>query len=140
MDQNSLRFQIDPTPEETARACSAIARSALPSSYALIVLGLTYGGVVGAAEILTPATAATTVAIGFCAIAAVIYGLQRDARRRLRVVRNADPHARETHYIEVAAEGVHTWCAHVDSRYPWSDFSKVLENNEFIFFVRPSGN
>lgn len=139
-DGDSLRFQIDPAPNETQRACQAIVQAALPPSRGnAIVLGLyALGGV--AAWIFTPATFVRSAVIAIGAVAFTTMALQAEGRRRVRQLRTGDPHAQETHFVELDATGVRTWCAHIDARYPWRDFTKVAENKEFYMLVRPSGN
>lgn len=62
------------------------------------------------------------------------------ARARARRRHANDPHARETFFIELGAEGLRTWCSHVEARYPWRDFTRVTETQEFYLFVLPSGS
>jgi hypothetical protein len=127
-------------PDENQRACMAIAEASLPRSRgSLIILGL-YAAVVAAASFLTPTTAPATMIIGVVAILATALALHAEARRRVRRLQANDPHARETHFVELSPDGVHSWCAHVDTRYPWRDFKKVTENKEFYLFVLSSGN
>jgi hypothetical protein len=134
-----MRFQIDPSPEETRRACAAIVQASLPPSRGnLIVIGL-YIAVGLAAYFLTPATRGATFIIGIVAVAATTLALQAEGRSRVRRLQANDPHARERHFLELGPEGVRAWCDHVDARYPWRDFVKVTENREFFLFVRPSG-
>jgi hypothetical protein len=135
-----MRFEIDPTPEETRRACIALAQAGLPPSRATLILIGLYAVVGLAAYLLTPATGATTFAIGVLAVLATAMALQAEARRRVRRLGANDPHAREPHFIELSSEGVHTWCAHVDARYPWPEFRAVKEVKEFYLFVRLSGS
>ena len=139
-DGKALRFQIDPTPREAERACQAIVQVALPPSRAnAIILGL-YAVGVTAAWVFTPATRVLTSVIAVGAVAFTAMALHAEGRRRVRHLRTDDPHARETHYIELDAVGVRTWCAHIDARYPWAEFPTVAENKEFYMLVRPSGN
>jgi len=136
----ALRFQIEPLPGETQRVCAAIARAAIPPRRAgLILIGL-YAAIIAAAWFLTPATRATTVMIGVVSVLATVSALQAEGRSRLRRLYLGDPHSRETHYVELTPEGVRTWCAHVDARYAWSEFTKVVETPEFYLLVRPSGS
>jgi GNAT superfamily N-acetyltransferase len=65
--------------------------------------------------------------------------LQTEGRRRVRHLRENDPHASETHFVELDPLGIHTWCSHADAKYQWRDFSKACEPTEFFLFVRPSG-
>ncbi len=139
MQPNSLRFQIDPSPEESQRACVAVARACLPPSRRDLFLLVVYAAVGIAAVYATPTTTAATFLIGLLAIFATTAVIELETRLRFRHLRKADPHAREPHYVEVSAEGVRSWCAHIDARYPWRDFSKITDNNEFYLFVRPSG-
>ena len=135
-----MRFEIAPTPGESARACAAIARAALPPSRASVIMIALCGAVIAAAALLTPATLARTGLVGVGAVLATATVLQAEGRSRLRRVQNADPHALETHYVELAPEGVRAWCGHVDARYPWREFARVDEDNEFYLLVRLSGS
>jgi len=137
---DNLRFEIDPTPEETRRACSAIAQACLPPSRGNAILFGMYTAVGIAAYFLTPATRPVTFLIGLVAVAATALLLQAEGRSRLRRLQVEDAHARERHFVELSPEGVRAWCSHVDARYPWKDFFKVVENSEFYLFLRPSGN
>lgn len=140
MEANSLRFQIDPSPEESQRACVAVARVCLPPSRRDLVLLVVYATVGVAAVYVTPTTTAATFFIGLLAITATAAGIELETRLRFRHLRKADPHAREPHFVEVSAEGVRSWCAHIDARYPWRDFSRITDDGEFYLFVRPSGS
>jgi hypothetical protein len=92
-----------------------------------------------AAYYLTPATGWATFLIGLVAVAATALLLQAEGRSRVRRLQSDDPHARETHFIELNPNGFRAWCSHVDARYPWKDFAKVTENGEFYLFLR-AGN
>src|SRR4051812_35681432 len=135
----ALHFQIDPQPGESTRACSAIARAVLPTARGNLLLFGLYGAVGLASYYLTPSTRLTTFVISLGAVMATVYGLQVVGRANLRHLQQTDSHASETHSLEVSATGVHTWCSHVDARYPWTDFRKVTENSEFYLLVRPNG-
>lgn len=139
-DVSVLRFEIDPVPGEAARACSAIVRESLPRSRRTAIVIALYVAVIAAAWLLTPATRALTTVIGVGAVLATVWALQVEGRSRVRRLQASDPHATETHFIELSADGVHTWCAHVDSNYPWQDFTKVVPTTEFYLFVRGGGN
>lgn len=135
----TLRFQIDSQAGEAARACTAIARSVIPQTRGnLLVFGI-YIAIGLASYFLTPTTALTTFVIGLAAVLGTLSGLQAVGRANLRRLQLADPHSAETHFVELSTVGVHAWCAHIDARYPWTDFAKVVENNEFYMLVRPSG-
>ena len=136
----ALRFQIDPQPGESTRACSAIARSILPTNRGNMLLFGLYAAVGLASYYLTPTTRLTTFVIAMFGVLGTVYGLQAVGRANLRRLQTADSHSAETHFVEVSAGGVHTWCAHVDARYPWTDFAKAVENNEFYMLVRPNGS
>ena len=139
LDSQPLRFQIDPQPGESLRACTAIARAVLPATRGnAIVLGL-YALVGIASYVFTPTTRAATFIIGLGAVLGTVFALQAEGRSRLRRLQASDPHARETHFVELTPDGLHAWCAHVDARYPWQDFSKVTENGEFYLFARQNG-
>ena len=135
-----LRFEIEPASGETQRACSAIARAALPPSRASLIMIALYAAIIAAAWFLTPATRAITVVISVTSVLATVSALQAEGRSRMRRLRAGDPHGSETHYVELSVDGVRTWCSHVDARYPWSDFTKAIETPEFFLLVRPSGS
>lgn len=135
-----MRFEIDPQPGESLRACTAIARTALPTARGNAIVLAMYVLVGVASFVFTPATTLTTFMIGVGAVLGTVTALQLEGKSRLRRLRASDPHALETHFVELTPEGVRTWCAHVDARYPWQDFSKVAENAEFYLFVRPNGS
>ncbi|HKW11835.1 MAG TPA: YcxB family protein [Gemmatimonadaceae bacterium] len=139
MESSSLRFQIDPSREESQRACAAMVRACLPPSRRDLILLALYVAVGVAAFYFTPDTTATTFLIGMLAITAAVIAIEVEGRLRVRHLRTADPHAEETHFVELNAEGVRSWCAHVDARYPWRDFSKVAEDKEFYLLLRLSG-
>ena len=136
---NVLRFEIDPQPGESARACTAIVRSVVSTAGATLLAFALYLGVGVASYFLTPATRLTTFIIALSGVLATMYGLQALSRSRLRRLRSNDPHSAERHFVELSAAGVHAWCAHVDARYPWSDFTKTVQTPEFILLVRPTG-
>jgi hypothetical protein len=104
----------------------------------LLLLGL-YAAVGVAAYVLAPATWLTTSVIAIGSIVATAYGLQAISRANVRRLQQADPHATETHFVELSPARVHTWCSHIDARYAWADFAKVIENSEFYMAVRPNG-
>jgi hypothetical protein len=138
MDQ-SLRLQIDPQPGESTRACSAIARAVISTDGGNLLLFGVYAAIGIAAYFLTPATRLATFVIGLGGVLGTVYGLQAVGRANLRRLQLSDPHSTETHFVEVSAGGVHTWCSHIDARYAWADFTKVTENNEFYMLARPNG-
>jgi hypothetical protein len=134
----ALRFEIAPQLGESLRACSNIARAAVPPTRMnLAVYGL-YAVVGLAAYVLTPSRL-TTFVVGMLGVVGSLYAIQFASRSRQRRFQGQDPHSRETHFVELTPEGIHTWCAHIDARYSWSDFAKATENKEFYLFVRPSG-
>lgn len=98
-----------------------------------------YAAVIAAAWLFAPATASVTAIFGIATALATAAALHAEGRSRLRRMKAGDPHARETHHIELSPLGVRTWCAHVEARYPWCDFTRVDEDREFYIFVRPSG-
>lgn len=136
----SMRFQIQPTEGEFARACNAMAQAALPPSRSTpIVVGL-YVLVILAAFALTPSTWLPTALIGMGAVLVTSLALEAEGRARIRRVQREDTHALETHYVELNGEGVRSWCAHNEARCAWSDLIKVTENDEFFVFLRTGGN
>lgn len=135
-----MRFQIEPTPDENQRACTAIVAAALPPSRANLIAMVLYAAVVGAAYVFTPQTVLPTALIGIAAAVATGIALQAEGQWRFRRLQANDPHSQETHYVELSSEGLHTWCGHADVRYPWRDIAKVTENREFYLFVGRSGS
>jgi hypothetical protein len=135
-----VRFQIDPTPEETARGCAALVSASLPAGRGNQIVIAAYVAVVVAAFVLARSTIAVTVFIGVGAVLGTTYALQAEARRRLRLLQGSDAHAKETYYIELTPEGVRTWCEHVDARYTWNGTTRVLETKEFYLLLRNSGS
>ena len=134
-----LRLQIDPLDGEMQRACAAITRASLPPTW-LHALGVVlYIAIAAAAYVFTPDTATRTIPIGLGAVVLTVLMLQWDTRRRFRHIQQRDPHARETHYVELSPDGLRTWCDHIDARYPWAEFTRLLVTKEFYLFVRPSG-
>ena len=139
-EERPLRFEIEPRPSETARACIAIARAAVGTDWRSFLMYIAlYIALAVVAYIVTPATWLATYLIGLGAVFATSLALHGDGRWRLKRLQAADPHATETYFVELSAEGVRTGCAHVDARYRWEDYAKVLENDEFLLFVRPNG-
>jgi hypothetical protein len=98
-----------------------------------------YGAVGVAGYFLTPATRLMTIAIGIGAVMASLTLLRAENRWRVRRLSTDDPHALETHFIELSPEGVRAWCTHLDARYPWAEFVTVGETAEFYVFARGSG-
>ena len=139
-ESEQMRFQLDPTPAETQRACAAILQASLPASRSTLIFAGLYVAVAMAAFALTPATRNTTTIIGIVAVLATAIALRLEGQSRVRRLRASDPHAEEIHHLELGPDGVRAWCDHVDARYPWRDFSRVVETKEFYLFVRPSGN
>ena len=133
---DSLRFEINPTPEETRRACAALVQACLPPSRGNAILFGMYVVVGVAAYYLTPTTRPLTFLIGLVGVAATALLLQAEGRSRVRRLQSDDAHAREAHFIELNPDGLRAWCSHVDARYPWKDFVKVIENREFYLFLR----
>jgi hypothetical protein len=135
-----MRFQVEPTHNETQRACAAIVQEALPKSRIDLLLISLYAIIVAAAYFLAPGSRAITIVIGMFAAVATNYLLAAEGRRRVAALQGNDPHSMETHFVELDPSGLHTWCAHIDARFAWSEFSKITTNAEFYLFIRPSGS
>ena len=134
-----LQFRIDPQPGETQRACVAIAQASLPPSRrSAIMIGL-YGAIIVLAFVITPSTRPQTIVIGVGAVLATEALLRRESVGRVRRVQTQDAHALETHYVELSPTGVHTWCEHVDARYPWAEYRTVSQSPEFFLLLRAGG-
>jgi len=102
-----------------------------------LLVGLAAG--VALLAFLLPASHASAFFVGWAALYGTVYGLQTVGRANLRQLQDNDPHTLEPHLIEIDARDVYTGCAHVSARYPWHEFTKVDESNEFYLFVRGSG-
>ncbi len=135
-----VRIQVDSEPDESVRGCVAIAQSVSHPGRGLLLFFALYGAVLLSAYSLTPRTPVQTVFIAFGAIFSTYYIVRLEGLSRLRRLTRRDPHANETTFIELTAHGVHTWCEHIDARYPWTDFARVSENAEFFLFARSSGS
>jgi hypothetical protein len=133
-----VRFQIDPTPTENWRAATALAQAALPGSRLQLFLAALYLAL-GAVAYLIPPTRLTTFLVGIGTIFVSLALVHYEGTNRYRQLALADPHATETHVVELTPEGIRCSCAHAETRYPWADFARVTENDEFYLFVRPSG-
>lgn len=135
-----MRFDIDPKPDEFRRANTAMVRAIMPPEQAANfgVIGL-YLAVILAGTFLVTATAGRTIVIGLAAISGALSIQQWDVNRRIKKSLALDPHVDERYSIEITDAGVRNWCAHIDARYGWSDFSRILLTPEFLLFVRPSG-
>ncbi len=134
-----MRIRIDPLPGESLKGCLALGAVSAPATRLNALVFALYGAVAVAAFLLTPSTRLMTTAIGIGAVLSTLLAYQWEGRARLRRLQASDPHALETHFVELGPEGVRAWCAHVDMRYRWADFSKVTENREFYLLVRRSG-
>jgi hypothetical protein len=134
-----VRFEITPTPEETLRGCQALVRTALPPDRSpLIIIGITVVvGIIGSQ--LPPITAVWATMMSIDSVLLLIYLSQWYASRRLRALMAQDTHGRETHVIELSADGVESSCSHMRARYPWSDYARASENGEFILLCRAGG-
>jgi hypothetical protein len=136
----SLRFQIDPLPRETFRGCQAIVAASLPPNRSVLIVIAVYALIGAAAAMVTPSTAPATIIIAIGGLLVLVYGSQAYSRRRTSTLIDADPHALETHFIELDTDGIHCWCKHMDSRFSWADVTKVKESRDFYLFLRPGGN
>jgi hypothetical protein len=69
-----VRFQVDPRPDETQRACRAIVQASLPRSHGDVVLVVVIAAVVIAAFVLTPTTVNKTAAIAVGGVFLTVVG------------------------------------------------------------------
>ena len=99
---------------------------------------LLYALIVVAAFVLPPSRPLTII-IGVGAVLATEVLLRIEAQSRVRGVQASDPHAAEPHFIELGADGLRAWCAHVDTRYTWDGTTGIRESPEFYLFLRGSG-
>jgi hypothetical protein len=134
-----MRFRVQPTPDETQRACAAIASASLPPSRAGLITLLVCALVGVAAILLARPTWLITIALTLTGLLVALYALQAEVNWRLRRARADDVHADEPYEIEVGPEGIRTWCAHVDARYTWDGITRVVETPEFYLFLRGIG-
>jgi hypothetical protein len=132
-------FRVEPTNEERVRSIRAITAASLPRRHADGALVLICVLLEVAAFFITPATWALTGWLAVMGVLATVLLLQGVGRARLRHMQANDPHALEPYQIEISAQGVHTWCSHVDARYGWDDITRTLETSEFFIFIRSPG-
>ncbi len=138
MTNQPMRFEITPAPGESARSCVALVSGVVPKwRGTLFVLSLCGG--VGLLAWLLPPSHLTTFLVGFAAVYASVYGIQAVGRANIRDIQDRDPHSGETHVVELGPQDVFIGCSHVNARYPWREFKKVSENNEFYLFFRGNG-
>jgi len=125
-------------PGESARSCVALVGRAVSKTRGTLFFFGVCGGVV-ILSLLLPPSRASTFLVGFAAVYVSIFGLQAVGRANIREIQGKDPHTQETYVVEIGPLDVYTGCAHVSARYPWKEFSKVFENNEFYLFLRSNG-
>jgi len=77
-----------------------------------------------------------TVCLSVVGIEAMLLLSKWEARRQMNQALASNPHADEPYEIEIGPEGVHVWCAHVDTRYKWDGITRVVETPEFYLFLR----
>ena len=133
-----MLFLVQPTPAEINRSCAAIIAETLPPSRGNLLLYGTYAVVGVLAAIFTPSTMWITIAIAVGALTIATILLQHEASARVQRARDTDPHTLEPYQIEVGADGIRAWCAHVDTRYNWSGIT-VKDTPEFLLFLRGPG-
>jgi hypothetical protein len=136
---DSVRFEIRPLSGESFKGCQALARESLPPDHSGVISFAVCFAIPIAAYLLTPSTAAATTLIAAGAIMTLILASRAHAKARLAQVRAADKHSLETHFVELDDTGARTWCAHVDARFPWHDFTRTTESAEFFLLIRPGG-
>lgn len=89
------------------------------------------------AGLFLPGAALLTIALALGALL-LLLALHYDSRVRVRRAQAADPHTVEPYVVEFDDEGIRTFCDHVDYRIRWSGITRVVENPEFLLFVRGS--
>jgi hypothetical protein len=137
-----MRFKIQPTPDETQRACAAIASTSFPPSRLGMVSNVIFAvvGLSGYLLIGSIWAIAITILLTSAGVLAVTLAMQAEARWSSRRAQESDPHADEPYEIEVGPNGIRVWCAHVDSHYTWDGITRVSETPEFYLFLSgPSG-
>ena len=131
-----MRLRVQPTPDETARGWEAFAATGLPPSrvglFTLVVLII----VSAVAFFIARSTWLVTICLSVMSIQAISLIFRMEAARQTRHALAADPHADEPYEIEIDADGVRIWCAHVDTRYKWEGITRVTETPEFYLFIR----
>ena len=135
-----MRFRVQPTQEETQRACAAAASVRFPPSRLGLVAYSVLAVVGFAAYFLVGSfwAVAVTVLLTSAGIFAVTLAMQAEAHWLIRRAQESDPHADEPYDIELGPEGIRTWCAHVDARYTWDGITNIVETPEFYLFIRGS--
>ena len=135
-----MHLQIQPTADETQRACEAISAASLPPSRAGVITAVVFAIISATAFLLAPSTWLVAVVLAFAGLIILFVALQAESRWRLRRAQTDDPHANEAYEIEVGPEGIRVWCAHVDYRFMWNGITSVVETPEFYLFLRgPQG-
>lgn len=132
-------YSIDPTPDEIARGCQALVQDSLPRSHATFVLFATYIAAFAAATVFIPSAATPAFVLAVATATVAILGIQAETRARLRRARSTDPHLLETYQVELSAEGIRTWCGHIETRYTWDSINALKETPDFVLFVRGVG-
>jgi hypothetical protein len=131
-----MLVRIESDPAEAIRSCQAAAAAAWPRSYAFWVLFAIYcvlGYLVGR---LVPEGGVTALLLVVGGLAVAMFAVHAEGRWRMLRGLQADPHIAEPHHAEITPDGLHLWCAHVDSRFTWDGLTAVRETAEFYVFVR----
>lgn len=135
-----MHLHIQPTADETQRACEAISAASLPPSRAGVISAVVFAILTATAFLLAPSTWFVAVVLAFVGLIVLFLALYAEGRWRLRKAGADDPHANEPYEIEVGPAGIRVWCAHVDGRFTWDGITSVTETPEFYLFLRgPQG-
>jgi hypothetical protein len=110
----------------------------MPKARGNLVFAGIFLGVIALSFVLPPSSVSAFI-VGFVTLYATIFGLQMAGRANIRELQAKDPHALETFFVEINEAEVRTGCAHIAASYPWSEFARVTEDNEFYLFVRTAG-
>ena len=134
-----MRLEVNPLEGESQRGCSALLEASLPTSWSAVYFLAMYVAIAITAYFVAPSAVFATVLISIAAVFATIYILRWDWRFRTRRLQGKDPHLLETHYIELNPDGIRSWCAHVDARYPWAEYVKTVDTPEFLLLLQAGG-
>lgn len=134
----NLRIHIDPVGDELQEGCEILAAATLPPGRGGWVLAGVFAAVAVGALLLAPAALPVTLLLACGGLIVGLSVLQLEARSRLRRAFAADPHHDEPYTVEVGADGIRTYCDHVDTRITWSGITRVVETRDYFVFVRGS--
>jgi len=94
-----MRLQIQPTADETQRACEAISAASLPPSRAGLITVVVFAILSASAFLLASSTWLVAILLAFGGLIILSIALLAESRWRLRLAQSDDPHANEAYEI-----------------------------------------